>query len=91
MSARSNRYMWRQRYGKRLPAYRLRKLARVLPAEVLGSAYAARFGTSDRSGRRMVVRLRTETSLTLDQADRWCVVLGTHLAAIYPELYEEAA
>jgi hypothetical protein len=46
----------------------------------------ARYGSVD--GGRQVTRWKAAGSLSLDGADRLCVLLGTHLWFVYPELAE---
>jgi hypothetical protein len=51
--------------------------------------WSSRFGVSQGAGHRAADRLQAATMLTLDSADRWCVVFGLHLSEVYPELYTE--
>lgn len=56
----------------------------------IGRMYAARFGVSERHGKRIVQRMLAEEALTLVEADRIAVTLGYHISAIWPE-YVRAA
>jgi hypothetical protein len=73
-----------RRHGGKLPASRLR-VGRT--AREAGWAWTARWGTSVETGRRAGDRLWSASRITVDCADRWCVALGTSLAAVYPEVY----
>jgi predicted RNA-binding Zn-ribbon protein involved in translation (DUF1610 family) len=51
--------------------------------------YAARWGGDWQFHARRIYRWRTGQvqRTTVMDADQWCLVLGSHLALVYPELY----
>jgi len=49
--------------------------------------YADERGVTLGGAHLAVRRLRQSRGLTIDQADMWCLLLGTDLAVVYPEAY----
>lgn len=39
------------------------------------------------SAERAVARLWASRAISIDQADRWCIAIGSHLSVLYPALY----
>lgn len=52
------------------------------------AAWSNSRGTSFSSGKRTAERLFSLERITIYRADEWCIALGTHLAVVYPEVYE---
>lgn len=58
----------------------------------LARKYHRRFpGVSWETPNRQIFRIMNQSTVTLEVADRWCVVLGLHPVLLWPELYREAA
>lgn len=67
-----------------------RRLLSYIKAEGIqdpAGRFARRYGLRSTSGNMAYLRLRRESRITIDFADRWCIALGTHLPLRYPELY----
>lgn len=83
------RYQWRRRHGEGyVPTRRLRGLARgsgLTDADLI-RLYEVRFNVGHTGGQAAMGKLR-KAAITIDGADRWCVILGEHLVRVYPELY----
>ena len=56
----------------------------------LVAAWVSYRGCSERQALREVARLYAVRSLTIFEADEWCCALGTHLAIVFPSLYQDA-
>lgn len=50
--------------------------------------FADRHGGNRSAHERRLQRLLARGWLTIDEADRWCVAAGSHLALVYPRLYD---
>lgn len=74
--------------GGTVPATRLRQLTNKDDAMHQWAAY---WGVSKSAGYHAMLRLWRNSRIDIYQADRWCIVLGTHLSIVYPEAYHEAA
>jgi hypothetical protein len=71
------------RYGG-VTAQRLQRRTNKIDA---AQAWSARWDCSPESGQKQAYRLYAAIRITVDQADRWCVALGTSLSIVYPEVY----
>ena len=69
----------------RVPSEPLRILAHNI--ENAGIQWSKTYHVDVKTGYRRGYDLFHFESLTLDSADRWCIVLGEHLSNVYPELY----
>ena len=54
----------------------------------LAESYLERFPVSAKTAQCYATHLLHKPTITLDRADAWCLALGTHLALLYPEVYE---
>jgi hypothetical protein len=55
--------------------------------EYVAVRYASQCHVNRDSGYLAVRKLKASKGLTVDQADIWCLVLGTDLYTLYPEAY----
>jgi hypothetical protein len=55
--------------------------------EYVATRYAAYQHVNRDSALLAIRRLKESKGLTVDQADIWCLVLGTDLVVVYPEAY----
>jgi len=73
--------------GASIRAVPAKRLKGYQPRLELARRWSARYDVNFSSGYKAADRLTAASVLSIDTADRWCVVLGLHLSEVYPELY----